>query len=149
MTHHLAEINVARFRRPMADPANADFVNALDRVNALAEAQAGFVWRLTGEGDNALDIRAFDDPHMIVNMSVWAGPDALLDFIYRNPAHRAMLSRRAEWFERIQIHVALWWTPVDHRPSAQEGCDRLNHLLRYGPTAHAFTFQRLHPKPDG
>ena len=148
MTHHLAEINIARFRTPMTDPANANFISELGRVNALAEAHPGFVWRLTGAGDNALDIRAFEDPQMAVNMSLWTGPEALLDFVYRNPAHREMFSRRAEWFDRIDIRMALWWAPVGHRPCAQEGRDRLDHLARYGATAHAFTFKSLHPTPD-
>jgi hypothetical protein len=50
---HLAELNIARFRSPIDDPVNADFVGALDRVNALADASDGFVWRLTGEGNDA------------------------------------------------------------------------------------------------
>ncbi len=61
MAYHLAQVNIGRFRRPVEDPVNADFVNALGRVNALAEASPGFVWRLTGEGDNAIDLKPFED----------------------------------------------------------------------------------------
>ena len=50
MQYQVAEINIATFRSPMADPVNADFIANLDRVNALAEAAPGFVWRLVGEG---------------------------------------------------------------------------------------------------
>ncbi len=46
----LADVNVARLRRPLADPAMSKFVGALEDVNWLAEQSAGFVWRhATGE----------------------------------------------------------------------------------------------------
>ena len=67
--YHLAQINLGRFK---VDPAaNDDFMNALDRINAAAEAAEGFIWRLVGDGNNATDIRMFDDPLMLMNMSVW------------------------------------------------------------------------------
>ena len=49
MKYHLAQLNIARFVKPADHPDNADFVNNLDRVNAVADAQPGFVWRLVGE----------------------------------------------------------------------------------------------------
>ena len=55
---HVAQINVARFRVDKDDPANADFMAALDHVNAMAEASDGFVWRLIGEGNDATDLEA-------------------------------------------------------------------------------------------
>ncbi len=44
MDWQLAQVNIARFRKPADDPANADFMAALDHVNALAEASPGFVF---------------------------------------------------------------------------------------------------------
>ena len=39
------------------------FFDALDEVNALADASPGFVWRLVGEeGANATDIQPTADP---------------------------------------------------------------------------------------
>jgi len=49
MKYQLAHANIARFRVAQDDPANADFVNSLDRVNAVAESQPGYVWRFTGD----------------------------------------------------------------------------------------------------
>ncbi len=91
---HLAQVNIGRFIKPVDDPSNADFMNNLDRVNALAEASPGFVWRLKGDGNNATDIRAFDDPQMAINMSVWEGVEALAAFAYRNMDHRSVMRRR-------------------------------------------------------
>ena len=59
--HHLAQINVGRLRAPIDSPLIAPFVEALARINALAEGQPGFVWRLTGDGGDATDIRAYED----------------------------------------------------------------------------------------
>jgi hypothetical protein len=148
MEYVLAEINIATFRAPLTDPVNADFVANLDRVNALAELAPGFVWRLVGAGNDALDIRAFDNPNIAINMSVWKDLDSLADFVYRNPAHREIMRRRREWFDRMEIHVALWWVPAGRRPSIAEGKARLEALHRVGPSNEAFLFNKPFPAPD-
>ena len=59
MTHQLAQLNIATPRYPTDDPRMGEFMEALDRINALADAAPGFVWRLVGEGtNNATDLRA-------------------------------------------------------------------------------------------
>ena len=148
MQYQLAEINIATFRAPIADPVNAEFVANLDRVNALAEAAPGFVWRLTGEGNNALEIHAFDNPNTAINMSVWTDLDALANFVYRNPGHREIMRRRKEWFDRMEFHLALWWVPAGHRPTVMEGKERLESLARLGPSPRAFLFNKPYPAPD-
>lgn len=45
---HLAQINVGRLIAPRGDARVAPFFAALDRVNALADASPGFVWRMQG-----------------------------------------------------------------------------------------------------
>ncbi|WP_026986575.1 DUF3291 domain-containing protein [Fodinicurvata fenggangensis] len=147
MQYQLAQINIAKFRVPMEDPVNRDFVANLDRVNAIAEQQPGFVWRLIGEGENATDIQAYDDPNILVNMSVWADIESLAAFVYRTPAHLDIMRRRREWFERLDIFQALWWVPAGHRPDVAEGRQRLEHLQRHGPTAQAFTFRQPYRSP--
>ena len=112
----------------------------LDRVNAIADASPGFIWRLTGEGDNATDIKMFDDPLMILNISVWRDLDSLTAFVYRT-AHRDIMRRRAQWFEAMPNFMALWWVPVGHLPPPEEGLARLDCLGRVGASAEAFTFK--------
>ena len=140
MQYQLAEINIATFRAPMNDPVNANFIANLDRVNAAADRAPGFVWRLVGEGSNAIDIQAFDNPNTKVNISVWTDLDALAKFVYRNEAHREIMRRRKEWFDRMEFHFALWWIAAGHRPTVTEGKARLETLSRVGPSAHAFLF---------
>jgi hypothetical protein len=146
--YHLAQINIGRLRAPVDDPMIADFAANLDRINALADASSGFVWRLVGEGGNATDIQPdADDPLLAVNMSVWENPAALGAFVYRS-AHQPIMRRRAEWFEKLELYMALWWVPVGHRPSVEEGMGRIETLRRLGPTAQAFTFRDIFPAPD-
>lgn len=147
MDYHIAQINIARFRVPSDDPVNADFMNALDRVNAAAEGQPGFVWRLVGEGNNAMDVNAFDDPNMAINMSVWTSIQALEAFVYRHPDHLEIMRRRAEWFEKMNTYVALWWVPMGHEPNLPEAREKLEILAREGPTPAAFTFKNRFPAP--
>lgn len=149
MNYHLVQLNIARFVKPAEHPDNADFVNNLDRVNAIAESRPGFVWRLIGDGNDAMDIRAFDDPNMIVNMSVWTGIDALADFVYRNEAHLGIMRRRREWFEKTKFHLVLWWVEEGHIPTLVEAKERLNALIADGPSERAFTFRKPYPPPDG
>jgi hypothetical protein len=144
-TFHLAQINVARLKAPIDHPVIADFVAALEPVNALADASPGFVWRLVGDAGDATDIRPFDDPDMLVNMSVWEDLDALAGFVYRQPLHRGIMRRRNAFFTRPEVFMALWWVPAGHRPTVAEGLARLETLRREGPTSEAFTFREPHP----
>lgn len=151
-THHLAQINVARFMREKTDPANADFMAALGSVNAAAEASPGFVWRLVGDtdADNAVDVEVVaGDPRLIINMSVWRDLEALAAFTYREQSHLAIMRRRREWFEPMPVSTALWWVPAGHRPTVAEGMARLDVLARRGPSADAFTFREPFAAPVG
>lgn len=144
---HLAQINVGRFLAPVDDPRIAEFVANLDRINALAEAQPGFVWRLIGEGNDATDIKPdANDPLLAVNLSVWTGLDPLAAFVYRT-AHREVMRRRREWFEAMETYMTLWWVPEGHRPNVEESMARLATLERRGPSPEAFTFRHPFPAP--
>ncbi|MGZ6039606.1 MAG: DUF3291 domain-containing protein [Phenylobacterium sp.] len=145
---HLAQINIGRLRAPVDDPMIAEFVANLERINALADGHPGFVWRLTGEGDDATDIKPdADDPLMALNMSVWENPQALGAFVYRSD-HLAVMRRRSEWFEKLELHMALWWIPIGHRPTVEEGWGKVETLRRLGPTSEAFTFRQPFSAPD-
>ena len=139
--HHLAQINVARLLAPLDSPELRDFVDNLDRINALAESSSGFVWRLTGDGGDATDLRPFDDPMMLINMSVWTDIASLGAFVYRS-GHSGIMRRRRAFFEvPTQAFQALWWVPAGVVPTETEGIERLTHLRANGPSAFAFTFR--------
>jgi hypothetical protein len=146
-TWHIAQLNVGRSVAPPGSPELADFMAALDRINALAESSPGFVWRLQSASGNATDILVSDDPRSLVNMSVWSSVESLFDYVYRS-AHTDVMKRRREWFEKpTEAHQVLWWIPAGHIPSVEEALQRLAHLRREGPTARAFTFSRRYPPP--
>jgi hypothetical protein len=145
---HLAQLNIALPREPLDAPLLADFVAALDPVNAAADGSPGFVWRLQTDAGDATGIRAFGDDRLIVNMSTWASLEALRAFAYGNREHLAVLRRRREWFERMEVAQCLWWVPAGHAPPVAEAEARLALLRADGPTPRAFTFQRSFPPPD-
>jgi hypothetical protein len=145
---HLAQINVGRMLGPRGDPVVQGFYDALDAVNALADASPGFVWRFTGDGGDATDVQPTVDPLLLMNMSVWADAESLFDFVYRS-SHTPVMSQRRSWFERFEgAYMALWWIPAGTIPTVNDGLSRLWHLDRFGPTPHAFTFKARFPKPD-
>lgn len=142
MEWHLAQINVARLRAPLHDPTVAEFVAALDDLNALAERSPGFVWRPQGDDGNATSIRAHDDERVIVNLSTWTSVETLADYVFRS-FHAAFLRRKRDWFERFgSAHVALWWVPEGTRPAISDAVGRLQHLEAHGPSPTAFTFAK-------
>lgn len=146
--YHLAQINIARAIVDLDSPLMAGFVARLDEINALAERAKGFVWRLQSEDGDATAIRAFDDPRTYINMSVWETPEDLKNFVYRT-VHVELLRDRETWFSRLpEQHQAAWWVPVGHRPTAEQGRDRLLALREQGPSATAFTLARPFPKPE-
>jgi Domain of unknown function (DUF3291) len=148
--HHLAQLNTARFLAPIDDPQIRDFVAALDPVNALADGADGFVWRLQTDEGNATSIHAFEDPLMLLNMSVWESLEALRAFVYTTPEHLAIMRRRREFAETMtQAYLVLWWVPAGHIPTIDEALERLELLRERGPTPEAFTFRASFPAPGG
>jgi hypothetical protein len=147
---HVAQINVARASAPIDSAQLAEFIGALEPVNALAESSPGFVWRLQDDSGDAVSIRVFDDDQIIVNMSVWETIETLFEFAYRSD-HVEYFRRRREWFTRYPTtHFALWWVRPGHVPTIDDAKDRLERLEANGPTPYAFTFkQRFATPADG
>ena len=140
--YHLAQLNIAKMKYPLDDPQMQEFVARLDEVNGLADAAPGFVWRLqTDEGDaTAIDYFGLDT---LVNMSVWDDVESLRDYAFRS-AHKDVLARRHEWFDRMeQDYSVLWWVPAGSIPTIEEAAERLSSLRQHGPSARAFTFKHL------
>jgi hypothetical protein len=149
MSWHLAQVNIGRLRAPVDHPMIAEFAAALDRINAVADAAPGFVWRLQTEDGNATAIRPdADDELLAINLSVWESVEALAEYAYRSE-HVAFMRRRREWFERFPTsYLALWWTPVGTLPTVAEAMGRVAHLDAHGPTPTAFTFKHRFGPPD-
>lgn len=148
MNYHLAELNIAKMLAPLDSEQMSGFMNGLAEINALAEAAPGFVWRLTTPAGDATELRPFDDPEIIVNMSVWESIDALFDYTYYS-AHTDFFRRRGEWFSKMDTPaVVMWWIPAGHIPTLDEAKEKLEHLTRHGATPTAFTFKQRFPAPE-
>ena len=88
-------------------------------------------------------VQVFDDPLLIVNLSVWESIEALEAFAYREAAHLAVLRRRREWFER---HIEAADRPLVGRSrahsDARRGARPAGDATRArGPSPQAFTFR--------
>ncbi|CAK1691967.1 hypothetical protein VCRA2121O157_100157 [Vibrio crassostreae] len=137
----LAQLNIALAKYPLDAPEIKEFADNLELVNGIAESSEGFVWRLKDESGDATNIQAFDDPNMIVNMSVWDSVDSLENFMFRTH-HRDFMRRKGDWFHRLpEDTYVLWWIEEDHIPTLEEAIERLEHLREIGDTPYAFTFK--------
>ncbi|MFZ5956001.1 DUF3291 domain-containing protein [Pseudomonas sp. QL9] len=146
--YHLAQVNIARARAPMDHPLMRGFVEQLAPINALAEASPGFVWRLQTEEGDATSIQAFDDPQIIVNLSLWDSLEALRDYVYAGP-HLELLKQRKEWMEKVDgPSLALWWLPAGQLPTLEDARRALQSLAEKGSTAEAFSFARPFAAPS-
>jgi len=146
--YELAQLNVGVIKGPMDSPVMAEFAANLDRINAIAEAAPGFVWRLQTEEGNATAIRPFENESMLLNMSVWRDVESLNKYVYGS-AHVEIMRRRREWFERMsEAYLVLWWVPKGHRPGIAEAIARLELLRSQGPSPEAFNFRQAFPPPD-
>jgi ribosomal protein S18 acetylase RimI-like enzyme len=142
---HLAQINIGTMIAPVDDPAVAEFMDGLDRINAQADTAPGFVWRLQTEDGNATSIHIFPNPLQLVNMSVWESAESLKDYVYRTD-HVDFFRRRAMWFEADVKRVALWWIPAGTVPDLTDAVRRVEFLERHGSSPYAFGFAHP-PKP--
>src|SRR5713226_530043 len=144
MTEHLAQLNIGRVRYPLDDPRMAEFVNNLGLVNGLAERAPGFVWRLKDDsGTSSTSIRPFDDPQIIVNMSVWESIEALERYVWQT-VHKRFYGRSQEWFDKLEgPHLVMWWVPAGHQPTMSEAKARLAHLAAHGPSDQAFGWESI------
>jgi hypothetical protein len=153
MVSQLAQVNIARLLAPIDSEQLADFVLALDPVNASAEGAPGFIWRLQTDEGNATSVQGFEweiqgSAGIIINMSVWDSVESLSQWAF-GPFHRAILVQRRKWFERVSdATTALWWVPVGHQPTVAEAESRIVHLRQYGPSPTAFTFKESFAPPS-
>ena len=148
MTYHLAEINVAKAKAEMDDPLMHGFVSRLDEINALAEKSPGFVWRLKDDSGDATELRYFDDPLIIVNMSVWEDVASLKHYTYQT-MHVEVLKQRKKWFELFgRPHFVMWWVPAGHVPSVREAQEKLEYLHQHGASELAFNFSKTFAPPQ-
>ncbi|HYC08848.1 MAG TPA: DUF3291 domain-containing protein [Steroidobacteraceae bacterium] len=146
--YELAQLNIGIIRGPMDSPVMAEFAANLARINALADAAPGFVWRLQTEAGDATALRPFEDPNTLLNMSVWRDLESLRQYVYAS-AHLEIMRRRREWFARIdEAYLVLWWVARGHRPSIAEALERLAALRARGAHSEAFTFRAHYPPPD-
>lgn len=138
---YLAELNIAHGKDSIESPLLTDFRNNVDRINALAEAQDGFVWRLQEENGDATAIQAFDNPNMLVNMSVWKTKEDLFKYVYETQ-HIEILKRKKEWFHHIkEMSMVFWYIEETHVPTVAEAKIRLEYLRKHGETPYAFSFK--------
>jgi len=146
---HLAQINIGRLNHPVDDPRVAEFMDNLDRINALGEASPGFVWRLKDDSGNATAIRGFEDPTIMPNFTVWESIESLKDYVFKTD-HATFLRKRREWFQPMDDLpvLTMWWVPAGHIPTFDEARERVEHLAANGPSAYAFSFRPLFDPPD-
>ncbi|WP_299600638.1 DUF3291 domain-containing protein [uncultured Tateyamaria sp.] len=134
----LAQLNVGYARYPTDDPRMAEFMDNLDRMNAMAERSPGFVWRMQSGSGNATDISVPGDPEMIANLSVWDDVPSLGHYVF-NTLHARFYEKGTNWFVPMKTpHFVMWHVADGHIPTLTEAMEQLRHLVEHGSTERAF-----------
>ena len=102
----IAQVNIARMRAPLDDPLLAGFVARLEDINALADSSRGFVWRLQTDAGNTTSSHPYDDDRVLFNLSVWANPEDLRDFVYRSAEYLRAHGESAHAFSFANLFPA-------------------------------------------
>ena len=141
---HIAELNVAYRKYELDDPRFAGFMNNLDRINALAERSAGFVWRLKDDTiGNATEMSVADDPTMIPNLSVWESVEDLERFTF-GTVHAQIYKLRDNWFTPMrERHFVMWRVPVGYHPTLDEALSKLAKINADGPSDDVFGWEAM------
>lgn len=139
---HLAQLNLAHALADMEDPIMADFINNVDRINALSDKSDGFIWRLDVDyTGNSLGEVIFGNDYILVNMSVWKDRKSLFNFVYKSD-HMEIFKRKKEWFQKMpKMHMVLWYVEEGHIPTVEEARKRLEYLREHGESEYAFSFK--------
>jgi len=138
----LAELNFGTLRHDWDDPRVAPFVEAIDKVNAIARRSPGFIWML---GDEEMDAAQKDpdgpfgdNKRVASTLSVWEDGASLMAFVHKT-LHQRFMVRAADWFEPLdRSHLVMWPVAIGHRPTLAEGLERFRQWQAEGDTPMAF-----------
>ena len=138
----IAQMNFATTLAPLDTELMAEFTDNLDRINALAEASDGFVWRLKDDSGNATSIKILTDPKAVLNVTVWRSVQDLFRFTYQSD-HSYFVRHSARWFVPTSKRAMVLWNLADNAsmPTPEEAFERLRHLEQEGPSEFAFDFK--------
>ena len=144
---HLAQANITIGRYSFDHWRMRGFANRVDPINDLAQRAPGFVWRPTSERMMNDLLRLGRDPMSeAFNLSVWESVEALWEFTFGG-LHLEAVKLSDKWFDPATALDVMWWVPVGHQPTTEEGLAKLDLVKREGPTQSGFTFRKRFPAP--
>jgi len=147
MEYYIVTYNIAKAKFPIFSKEMEAFHNEIDAVNAEAEEHPGFIWRFKEEAGISANLFLYNNPNMLVNMSVWKSIDNLKNYLY-NGLHLKVFMRQAEWFIKMDSpHMVLWWIRSGQIPLIVDGKNKLDNLGKDGPSQNAFDFKHLYSAP--
>ena len=144
---HLAQLNIADAKADQNSEVMKGFVDRLDEIQMLAESSPGFIRRYKDEEGEEAPKEIFNNPLVLVNMTVWGDIDSLRHFVYKT-VHKELIQGRKSWFHKMpEMYQVIWWVPVGHFPTLLEAKERLDLISNDGPTENAFSFAKNFEAP--
>lgn len=139
--YHLAQFSISMAKSSLDDPLMEGFVSQLQEINQLADQSDGFIWRLQSESGDSTSFRGYDNPMILLNISLWDSVKSLREFVFKS-AHSGPYRNSSNWFHKLNGPVtALWWVKDGCFPTVEEGVARLETIKYIGSTPYAFAFR--------
>ena len=144
----LAQINVGRLRAPVDSPLVAEFMEALDPINAARRGQPWLRLALPdrgGQRHRGAPVRRRQHPGQHVGLGVGRRPRRVRLPLGTTPRTCGAGGSGSSGWRRRSPRCG-GCRPATSR-TIEEGIARLEHLRANGPSPHAFTFREPFPAP--
>ncbi|WP_124553702.1 DUF3291 domain-containing protein [Methylophilus methylotrophus] len=118
-----------------------EFANLGGHIMQHADPGNGFIWAAgTGFYGDENVTRVFNNPAIILNLSIWRDLDGLKSFVYSSN-HLLALKSAKKWFKQLDERVyVLWWIKAGDIPTIELAKSKLDLINSIGPSPLAFDF---------
>ena len=139
----LAQFNIATIKYPLDDPRMKEFVDNIDLVHRIAERIGGLVKRLSDDSGTALNMRVYNDPRIVPNLTIWKDVASLETFVWKT-LHKKFFDKREQWFDvSAKPKNVMWFCQPDYNPQMSDGVERLDYMIANGPSDYAFDWKYI------
>lgn len=141
MSKYIAHVNIGYWRPEIGEHEYFRFSELGRSISLDAANNPHLKWQFgTQFYQDPNVMRVFNEPRMILNLSVWNSLEALQEFVYRKYHHQA-ISRKSEWFEPLTVaSYVLWWVDENSMPTLEDAKYRLEYFNEHGANSEAFNF---------
>jgi len=140
--YHIVQANFGEWDMSQFSPQRfQEFSHLGGHIMQHADPSSGFIWAAgTSFYEDQNVSKVFNNPAVILNLSVWRDLAALKEFVYTGN-HLVALKNSKSWFKKLDGRVyALWWIKAGELPTIELAKSKIDLINAIGPSPDAFDF---------